>query len=449
MYKRLILFLMKVTVCTKRNHHSSYSLLVLLTGSFILLSSCERIDFSRIVKLQTGEISSITATSVKVEGIIIDTGEHGISRHGHCWAEHDDPSINGSGDFSNNLGDTRETGVYSSEITGLSPDVKYFVRAYAVSGEGEIAYGESIDIRTRNGLVTITTSDPESMTAITIVCGGTIADDGGSPVTERGICWGTDHLPTTAINMISGGSGTGDFNCTLSPLIGNIIYYIRAYATNGTDTYYGNEVTATIWYNVAGSDYADADGNVYNTVKLGSQTWMVQNLKTTKFNDGEDIPLETDNYTWFNLNTPACCWYENYISNKDTYGALYNWYTVNTGKLCPAGWHVPIDSDWQTLKDFLESSGGDAGGMLKDTSDLWASPNTGATSSSGFKGIPGGIRGHTDGICYYLGYTGKHWSGSPDVSDQSAAWTLSFDDSQLRRGVYDNNLGVSVRCVHD
>ena len=89
---------------------------------------------------------------------------------------------------------------------------------------------------------------------------------------------------------------------------------------------------------------SDADGNVYTTVTIGAQTWMVQNLKTTTYNDGTSIPLVTDSIAWFNLYTPGCCWYNNDVANKATYGALYNWYTVNTGKLAPpAGmWRPPM-----------------------------------------------------------------------------------------------------------
>src|SRR5674476_633708 len=114
----------------------------------------------------------------------------------------------------------------------------------------------------------------------------------------------------------------------------------------------------------------DIEGNVYHTVKIGTQTWMVENLKTTKYKDGTAIPLVTDNKVWINLPTPAYCWYDNDATTyKNTYGALYNWYAVNTGKLAPTGWHIPTDAEWTTLQNYV---GGElvAGDKMKATT-LW------------------------------------------------------------------------------
>jgi uncharacterized protein (TIGR02145 family) len=101
----------------------------------------------------------------------------------------------------------------------------------------------------------------------------------------------------------------------------------------------------------------DIDGNVYKTVTIGKQVWMAENLKTAKYNDGKTIPLVTDNTEWSNLSAPAYCWYNNDIANKEVYGALYNWYTVNTNKVCPKGWHIPIDAEWTTLTTYLGGEG--------------------------------------------------------------------------------------------
>ena len=97
----------------------------------------------------------------------------------------------------------------------------------------------------------------------------------------------------------------------------------------------------------------DIDGNIYHTVIIGNQIWLAENLKTTKYNDGTPVSLVTDNTGWINLSTPGYCWYDNDITNRETYGALYNWYAVQTGKLCPKGWHVPSDAEWTVLTDFL------------------------------------------------------------------------------------------------
>src|SRR5450759_4787246 len=110
----------------------------------------------------------------------------------------------------------------------------------------------------------------------------------------------------------------------------------------------------------------DIDGNVYKTVTIGKQVWMVENLKTTKYNDGITIPLVIDNTAWTDLITPKYSWFNNDIANKEVYGALYNWYTVNTNKLCPKGWHIPTDEEWTTLTTYLGGEGV-AGGKLKET----------------------------------------------------------------------------------
>ncbi len=173
----------------------------------------------------------------------------------------------------------------------------------------------------------------------------------------------------------------------------------------------------------------DHDGNVYKTFLIGTQTWMAENLKTTKLNDGTSIPLVIDTTSWSNLATPAYCWYNNDPDYKNPYGALYNWYTVNTGKLCPTGWHVPSDTEWTMMTNYL---GGEslAGGKLKSTSG-WNNPNTGATNETGFTAIPGGNRISSPGALFYgLGDMGCWWTSE------------SIDDWATNRLIYSNSSRV-------
>lgn len=185
----------------------------------------------------------------------------------------------------------------------------------------------------------------------------------------------------------------------------------------------------------------DGDGNNYPVVQIGEQIWMAENLKTTKFNDGSSIPIETNNTAWFNLTTFAYCWYDNDISKKDLYGALYNWYTVNRGNLCPAGWHVPNDDEWTVLTTFL---GGEsvAGGKLKETGTARWSPNTDASNETGFTALPGGMRGN-GGYFFDLGYYGGYWWSATENWGR-IIYCRSSDISNL----YDvSTTGCSVRCV--
>lgn len=196
----------------------------------------------------------------------------------------------------------------------------------------------------------------------------------------------------------------------------------------------------------------DRDGNVYTSVTIGTQTWMVENLKTTKYKDGTDIPLVTDDTEWANLNTPDYCWYNNDAATyKNPYGALYNWYAVSTGKLCPTGWHVPTHAEWVTLFNYLGNNIV-AGGKLKEASTThWNSPNVDATNESGFTGLPGGGR-HEDGTFLFIGICGSWWSTTEDEYDSDYAWEmgLNYNLGQAFSVSFNpKKNGYSVRCLKD
>lgn len=193
----------------------------------------------------------------------------------------------------------------------------------------------------------------------------------------------------------------------------------------------------------------DIDGNVYNTVKIGTQTWMTKNLKTTKFNDGTVIPLVKDGAGWAALSTPGFCWYNNDAdSYKNTYGALYNGYAVSTARLCPTDWHVPGDAEWTTLTSYL---GGEniAGGKLKDAGEVfWVSPNTGATNESGYTALPGGLRYH-DGLFHDFGFSGYFWSSSEFSPARAFFRYMDYEYSTVFRFNNLKKIGFSVRCLRD
>jgi uncharacterized protein (TIGR02145 family) len=193
----------------------------------------------------------------------------------------------------------------------------------------------------------------------------------------------------------------------------------------------------------------DIDGNVYNTVQIGNQVWMKQNLKTSRYNDGMGIPNVVNPDVWTNLITGAWCYYddnENY--NLLLYGKLYNWHAVKTGKLCPTGWHVPTDEDWIELTDTLGGLSV-AGGKLKEVgTDYWNSPNGGATNEVGFAAVPGGRRsffGKYDGIRK----EGYWWSATPSKSNSSIIRVLNRNDAIVKESNDSNRLGFSVRCLRD
>ncbi len=195
----------------------------------------------------------------------------------------------------------------------------------------------------------------------------------------------------------------------------------------------------------------DYDGNVYDTVAIGAQTWLKQNLKVTHYNNGIPIPNVTDSITWANLTTGARCYFNNDSSAYDSvYGALYNWYVINnTNPICPAGWHVSTNDEWQATEAYL--GGWDiAGGKMKEAGTLhWKSPNTGATNSSGFTGLPGGIRDPINMDFRYISENGMWWTAS--AYNASMVWTTYM--WYLNAGVDHNpapkKYGLSIRCVKD
>ncbi len=196
----------------------------------------------------------------------------------------------------------------------------------------------------------------------------------------------------------------------------------------------------------------DIDGNVYNTITIGTQCWMKENLKVTHYRNGSSIPNVTDSVLWGNLTTGAYCIYNNEVNNSTTYGRLYNWYAVaDSRNIAPSGWHVPTNGEWQILIDYL----GDkplAGGKLKETGTThWQSPNTGATNESGFTALPGGCRSDYNYYSFYgIGICGVWWSSSgvEDITacDASVSYNLNAagrDCIALKR------YGLSIRCIKD
>jgi len=195
----------------------------------------------------------------------------------------------------------------------------------------------------------------------------------------------------------------------------------------------------------------DIEGNIYHTVTIGNQVWMVENLKVTKFIDGSTIPLVTDDTAWVGLTTPAYSWYNNDLkSNKELYGALYNWYAVNSGKLAPTGWHIPSEQELDTLLAYL---GGHylAGGKLKSIgtvdsqNGLWMSPNEGATNESGFTAYPGGYRVYSFSDISKKG----NWWSSTSTSPLASAYLfyLSYYSQDAILAFAGQDLGLSVRCI--
>ncbi len=278
---------------------------------------------------------------------------------------------------------------------------------------------------------------------------------------------GTGNEPTIAYTGTRGGLNSMKVSIAGFPWAPGDQMRFVGYFANGTDTLDGQPTQSaqyTFQYNsgLCPSTVTDFNGNIYNTVQIGTQCWMKENLKVRNYKNGTSITLVTDNAAWKDITSSARCWYNNDSATyAATYGALYNWYAVdNSSGLCPTGWHVPNELEWQTMEMFLGMTqsqansigwrGTDEGGKMKEAGlTHWNSPNTGATNSSGFTALPGGNRFNIDGYFYGIRGNGFWWSST--ANSTASAWSrglggsysnVARDDSGKKNGFY-------VRCLRN
>ncbi|MCX6223034.1 MAG: fibrobacter succinogenes major paralogous domain-containing protein [Bacteroidia bacterium] len=404
--------------------------------------------------LTTQAISLITTTSATSGGNITSAGGGTITARGVCWSTSTGPTINNT-----KTSDGTGAGSFVSSLTGLTVATTYYVRAYATNSAGT-SYGNEVVFSTAANLPTLTTATISALSYASVTSGGNISADGGGAIISRGVCWSTANNPTISDNKTTDGTGSGIFTSSVSGLTATTTYYLRAYATNSAGTAYGNQISFTT--TVAPPTVTDIDGNVYNMITIGTQVWMKENLKTTKYNDGTAIPFVTGNSAWLTLRTPGYCWYNtDEATYKNIYGALYNFFVIETGKLCPNGWHVPTKDDWTTLITFL---GGDndasiARSKLKETGTVHWTTNTNATNSSGFTAVPSGYRHYDNGTFNGIGTESNWWSSTIEAYFTNKwIYTIDMFNSQgptIHQADYNyfstynntRNYGFSVRCI--
>jgi uncharacterized protein (TIGR02145 family) len=245
------------------------------------------------------------------------------------------------------------------------------------------------------------------------------------------------------------------FKVTMTDLRPNTEYHYRITAVNtsgigiGADmAFYTTDTTkVVINFNpdLTYDSITDAEGNEYKTIQIGTQTWTAENLRSTKLNDDTSIPFVPDGSAWASLTTPGYCWFNN---DSVGYGAIYNWYTVGTGKLCPEGWHIPTDDEWTILTDYLGGKSV-AGGKLKETgTSHWLGPNSGATNETGFTGLPTGYRNYSGGF-NSINYYGFWWSSTEWSS--TGAWyrDVYYGYNSVDRSNSSKKSGATVRCIKD
>ncbi len=398
-----------------------------------------------IPTVTSAQVTNITQTTATSGGTVTSDGGSPVTARGVCWSTSPNPTTadnktsNGSG-----------VGTFVSNLTSLTAGTPYYLRAYATNSVGT-AYGNQQTFSTLAAPVipTLTTAQVINITQTTATSGGTITFDGGAPVTARGVCWSTSPFPHTTDSKTLDGSGTGSFTSSITGLTANTTYYLCAYAINSAGTAYGNQVyfiTVADGSPCPGMPTFTYGGQVYNTVLIGTQCWMKENLNIgTRIDGSQD---QTNN----GIIEKYC--YNDDDNNCTTYGGLYQWHeimqyvtTEGTQGICPSGWHMPTNTEWVTLTDYL---GGEsvAGGKMKEAGySHWLSPNIGATNQTGFTALPGGAN---VGYPFYNGLNTYTYISSSSM-DNPSGFGIDRDLDYQNAGAYssgtDNNIGVSVRCL--
>jgi len=528
--------------------------LLLFIFSLVFSTNCKKRDTLPIVK--TGNLIEVNTNSAILSGEVIADGGAEVIARGVCWNKTSLPIT-----IDNITSDGTGIGSFTSHVNGLAQSVTYYFRAYATNSAGT-SYGESVIFSTI-AVNEFITAHLTAKGANYVVIKVSITSDGGSPITARGICWGTTTTPTIADNKTTDGKGIGSFTTRISGLDPNTIYFFRVYVTNPAGTTYVNlndliavglpslytqnvipctSTSAIVSYigyewvpsqgvcwstslhptiadnkteewstigdtyvhqctikgltpnttfflrafatNLAGTGYgneysfvleqfggptvSDIDGILYHTVTIGTQVWMVENLKTTSYRNGDPIPIVTDANEWYNLTTGAYCNLNNDPANPEYYGKLYNWYAVNDGrKIAPAGWHVPDETEFTTLINYLKNNGyGDVGKSMAAKSAWSYDWNAVITdyaknNSSGFTAFPAGTRGFHGNDYYPInsaafsinGQNGTWWTVSEsngivsyfylDLVTPLISGSPNIGSSKFKMD------GFSVRCIKD
>jgi len=424
----------------------------------------------------TGQITGITTTTATCsDNNVTDDGGADVTVSGVCWSTTTNPTTEDS-KTEDGVGTRAGTGTFTSNLTGLTPNTTYYVRAYATNSEGT-AYGvqRTFTTNAEQGTPTVNTGNVTDITTTTANCSGDVTAEGESVVTARGVCWGTSEEPDITDSKTEDGEGTGAFTSNLTGLSPNT----TAYATNTKGTAYGEQKTFTTNQAVEYGTFTDSrDGNVYKMVTIGEQTWMAENLaylpsvvgySTGSEDEGHEAEAFYYVYGYDDTSVSAA----KATANYQTYGVLYNWYAAMTD--CHEGWHLPSHDDWTQLETYLANNGyncdGSIGPVSGDNVRLYIakslatdsgwrnSSNQGAIGNtdypeyrnkSGFSALPGGFRDHYDfGRFQHISVTGTWWSSSEHIYNTARVRRLFYNACKIQSDYTSKNFGYSVRCVKD
>jgi uncharacterized protein (TIGR02145 family) len=418
--------------------------------SLVVISvSCEKDeDLVYLPIVSTETVSSITDTSALCVGHVESDGGSRITGRGAIWSLDESPESRFLSNDSSGLGN------FTSQLTGLVPNTKYNVQAYATNSAGT-AFGEKISFNTFPRFLTLGTKKATSNT-ITLV--GFVLTTKFPQQTSISFEYGTSSAYGEIFNLLHPSAYQLDvgyfYEAHLKGLLPNTKYHFRIKAVRSHGEIYGKDLTFQTLNDLSVNDI---EGNLYNTVEIGAQIWMTENLHVTNYNDGTSIPFVSDDSDWSNLTTPAYCWYEDYEEYRHFRGALYNWYTVNTEKLCPTGWHVPTKDEWELL---LSTVGGRqvAGNNLKWLLPFYRGSEGDGTNSFSFSAMMGGMRDKEGSYLH-----GLYFQGTSGINEYGYWYTSSVDENgnplilcipslysyATLISVESKLSGYSVRCIKD
>ena len=404
----------------------------------------------------TSSITGIGCDNATGGGNVTSQGNSPVTARGICLSIKPNPTLEDTV-FTEGSG----PGSFSIEINNLVPLTTYYVRAWATNTSGT-SYGIQRTFTTPACLpATVITNSITGITSNSATGGGNVTNGGNSTITARGVCWSTSSNPTLNDAHTIEAGGTGSFTSAITGLNELTAYYVRAYATNGGGTSYGNEVMFTTTAFICGQTLYDArDGQSYTTVQIGDQCWMAENLNIGTMIQG------SNNMTDNGVIEKYC--YENSTDNCDVYGGLYQWnemMSYNTAPesqgSCPDGWHLPNDESWTILTNFLSNqsiyqcnnnSGYIAKSLasttnwLNSTSTCNVGNNPASNNETGFTGHPAGTRS-TSGTFFEQTRRAYWWSSSQNGSLSAWYRYLVYNSPNTWQGSDTKAMGYSIRCL--
>jgi uncharacterized protein (TIGR02145 family) len=423
-----------------------------INGAGVAYGDILQFNTNPLPRVTTGSLLWDNGISAIVSGSIDHLGTDGeVVQYGHCWAQADNNPGLESGNYTE-FGGSQTSLEYESEMTGLTRGETYFVRAYAINSKG-VAYGEVLKITTDLMQMMLQTNFLFDYSYTTVGIHAEAFAEPGVNILEKGIIWSKDQSATleTAEGFTTEGGDSGTFTSFAINLKPGNTYFFRVYASNSIYTAYGNALLFKTWQACPEQAVVyDSEGNAYNTIQIDDQCWMKENLRTGVMLLDENPADNSIIEKWCYNNDTALC-------NK--YGGLYNWQEILDYKanfeqgekeqgICPDGWHIPDDSDWNKL---VENLGGSviAGGKLKEEGiGHWNEPNANGTNESGFTALPAGM--YTSVSTFnYLGQNAYLWSTAEMGNLEAWTRTLYYSNQNVGRYSTLKTNGLSLRCIKD